>query len=171
MSFNILKTRNGRLKYKIQYELKQEEPNIDIILQHIEQYEKDNLETIDKLKRKRVLDTKRINGGLRQAINVHGPITKVLIDFDLAYSSPKALILLDPTIIISAGKLGSSQASINFCIFDPRPEINIATLIFFFIIKINYSKIRTLNCHHLNRYFYQLLFRDEASFLKHFLTH
>jgi len=79
MSFNILKTRNGRLKYKIQYELKQEEPNIDIILQHIEQYEKDNLETIDKLKRKRVLDTKRINGGLRQAINVHGPITKVLI--------------------------------------------------------------------------------------------
>ncbi len=79
MSFNKLKTRKGRLKDKITYELKQENHNIDIILQHIEQYEKDNLETIDKLKRKRVLDAKRISGGLRQTINVHGPITKVLI--------------------------------------------------------------------------------------------
>ena len=79
MIFNKLKTRKGRLKDKIIYELKQEEPNIDIILQHIEQYEKDNLETIDKLKRKRVLDAKRISGALKQTINVHGPITKVLI--------------------------------------------------------------------------------------------
>ena len=94
MSFNKLKTRKGRLKDKITYELKQENHNIDIILQHIEQYEKDNLETIDKLKRKRVLDTKRINGGLRQTINVHGPITKVLIG-----SATKRIIgaLLDNT--------------------------------------------------------------------------
>jgi hypothetical protein len=94
MIFNKLKTRKGRLKDKIIYELKQEEPNIDIILQHIEQYEKDNLETIDKLKRKRVLDAKRISGGLRQTINVHGPITKVLIG-----SATKRIIgaLLDNT--------------------------------------------------------------------------
>lgn len=79
MSFNKLKTRKGRLKDKITYELKQENHNIDIILQHIEQYEKDNLETIDKLKRKRVLEAKRISGALKQTINVHGEITKVLI--------------------------------------------------------------------------------------------
>lgn len=94
MNFNKLKTRKGRLKDKIIYELKQEEPNIDVILKHIEQYEKDNLETIDKLKRKRVLDAKRISGGLRQTINVHGPITKVLIG-----SATKRIIgaLLDNT--------------------------------------------------------------------------
>lgn len=79
MDFNTLKTRNGKLKDNIEHELKQEKPNIDIILQHIEQYEKCNLETIKKLKRQRILEAKRINGGLKQAINVHGPITKVLI--------------------------------------------------------------------------------------------
>lgn len=94
MKFNILKTRNGRLKDKIEHELNQENPDVNVILKYIEQYEKDNLETIDKLKRKRVLDTKRINGGLRQTINVHGPITKVLIG-----SATKRIIgaLLDNT--------------------------------------------------------------------------
>lgn len=79
MKFNILKTRHGKLKDKIQHELQKKEPNIDIILNHINQYEKENLDTIDKLKKEKVLDTKRISGALKQTINAHGPITKLLI--------------------------------------------------------------------------------------------
>lgn len=79
MDFNVLKTRHGRLKDNIAHELKQENPNVYVILKHIEQYEKCNLDTIEKLKRKRVLEAKKISGALKQTINVHGEITKVLI--------------------------------------------------------------------------------------------
>ena len=79
MKFNILKTRRGRLKEKIKVELSKSKPNTELILKHIDEYEKDNLETIDKLRRDKVLITKRITGALKQSIGVHGPITKVLI--------------------------------------------------------------------------------------------
>jgi hypothetical protein len=75
----MLKTRHGKLVEKIKVELNETKPNIDIILSHIYQYEKDNLDTINKLKREKVLDVKRINGALRQTINIHGAITKELI--------------------------------------------------------------------------------------------
>jgi len=75
----MLKTRHGKLVEKIKVELNESNPNIDVILNHIYQYEKDNLDTINKLKREKVLDVKRINGALRQTINIHGPITKELI--------------------------------------------------------------------------------------------
>lgn len=75
----MLKTRHGKLVEKIKVELNESKPNIDVILNYIYQYEKDNLDTINKLKREKVLDVKRINGALRQTINIHGPITKELI--------------------------------------------------------------------------------------------
>lgn len=79
MKFNILKTRRGKLKEKIKLELSKSIPNTELILNYIDEYEKDNIETIDKLKKDRVLITKRITGALKQTINAHGPITKVLI--------------------------------------------------------------------------------------------
>lgn len=79
MEFNILKTRRGKLHDKINTELAKHEVDIDVILNYVDQYEKDNLETIEKLKRLRTLETKKINGALKQTINVHGPITKILI--------------------------------------------------------------------------------------------
>jgi len=53
--------------------------DIDTIINLFKKYEKSNVEYIDKLKRKRILEIKRINGGLKQTINDHGPITKQLI--------------------------------------------------------------------------------------------
>lgn len=79
MKFNILKTRRGRLAEKIKYELSKPQPNLEMILRHVDDYERDNLATIDKLKKGKVVDAKKINGALKQAINAHGPITKQLI--------------------------------------------------------------------------------------------
>lgn len=72
-------TRKGRLESKIRAELENQKPQIGPILDAIDEFEKDNIETIEKLKRKKQLDTKRINGALKQTINAHGPITKLLI--------------------------------------------------------------------------------------------
>jgi hypothetical protein len=55
------------------------EKEIEIIINIYKQQHKDNLIYIEKLKRKRILEIKRINGGLKQTINDHGPITKQLI--------------------------------------------------------------------------------------------
>lgn len=49
------------------------------IISSIDEYEKNNLDTIEKLKRSKKITTNAINGGLKQAINAHGPITKDLI--------------------------------------------------------------------------------------------
>lgn len=79
MKFNKLKTRRGRLEEKLKNELSKQQPNLDVILKHVEDFEKDNLATIDKLKKDKLIDAKKINGALKQAINAHGPITKQLI--------------------------------------------------------------------------------------------
>lgn len=72
-------TRKGKLENKIRAELLKPKPQIGAILDAVDEFEKDNIETIEKLKRKKQVDTKRINGALKQAINAHGPITKLLI--------------------------------------------------------------------------------------------
>ncbi len=77
--FNLFRTRRGKLTEKIEYELGKDNPNIDLILKHIDEYEKANLETIKKLKREKSIESKKISGALKQTINVHGPITKELI--------------------------------------------------------------------------------------------
>lgn len=77
--FNILRTRKGKLKERIDFELSKEKPDIDNILNFIDVYEKANLDTIEKLRREKSAVVRKINGALRQAINAHGPITKELI--------------------------------------------------------------------------------------------
>ncbi len=79
MRINILKTREGKLKQKIQDELSRKTPSIENIMVFITEYEKDNLESIVKLKKEKTLELKRINGALKQTIFAHGPITKLLI--------------------------------------------------------------------------------------------
>jgi hypothetical protein len=79
MKFNKLKTRRGKLEEKIKDELLKIRPDLEAILIHVDEYEKANLATIEKLKKEKLVDTKKINGALKQAINAHGPITKVLI--------------------------------------------------------------------------------------------
>ena len=77
--FDILRTRKGKLKDKISYELDKPNPDIEVILTYIDDYEKANLDTITKLKKGKTVELNRINGGLKQCINAHGPITKELI--------------------------------------------------------------------------------------------
>jgi hypothetical protein len=77
--FNILRTRKGKLMEKIEYELEREKPDLMKIIKSVDDYEKANLETINKLRRQKELDIRRINGALKQTINAHGPITKELI--------------------------------------------------------------------------------------------
>lgn len=75
----IFKTRETKLKNKIINELITKSPDINNIMNFIHEYEKDNLETINKLKRDKLIETKKISGALKQTINAHGSITKVLI--------------------------------------------------------------------------------------------
>lgn len=79
MNFNKLKTRKGRLSDRISKELCKSEPSLDEFLIIFEEYEKNNLDTIEKLKKEKIFDTKRISGALKTTINAHSVITKELI--------------------------------------------------------------------------------------------
>ena len=79
MNFNIIATREGKLRHNISYELASKNPNIDKIMIHIKQYEKDNLDTIEKLRRVKKIETNKIKGALKSTIHAHGPITMPLI--------------------------------------------------------------------------------------------
>ncbi len=72
-------TRRGKLENKIRIILSDPKPEVGPILDAVDDFEKDNIATIDKLKKKKQIDSKRINGALRQTIQAHGPITKLLI--------------------------------------------------------------------------------------------
>lgn len=77
--FKAFKTRDGRLKHKINEELKKPIPNVDEIFKSVVEYESDNLKTIKKLKRVRKVDGDKINSAIKETIAAHGPITKELI--------------------------------------------------------------------------------------------
>jgi hypothetical protein len=79
MSFDLLKTRKGKLVRDLKNELANDNPSLDRVLEIIQEYEKNNLNTIEKLKRDKVFETKRISGALKQTIHAHGPITSNLI--------------------------------------------------------------------------------------------
>lgn len=82
MGLNIFKTRKNKLRKKLETVLHRIEPTqteLDFLIAVFEEYQKDNLDTIDKLKRDRQLETKRISGALKQTINAHGPITSQFI--------------------------------------------------------------------------------------------
>jgi len=77
--FDKFKTRKGRLENKIKTEMEKDSPSLDTIVSAVDTYEKDNTDTIEKLKKDKKADMNRINGALKQTINAHGPITKQLI--------------------------------------------------------------------------------------------
>ena len=80
--FNALKTRSGKLKNKLSNNFlikKLTDKDIDDLISVIENYEKVNLSSIDKLKKDKSIESKRISGALKQTINAHGVITKELI--------------------------------------------------------------------------------------------
>jgi hypothetical protein len=82
MKFNILKTRNGKLRNKLINNFpknKLTDKDVETLMTMVEDYEKANLATIDKLKKDKVLESKRISGAIKQTIHAHGPITKELI--------------------------------------------------------------------------------------------
>jgi hypothetical protein len=79
MKFDLIATREGVLMLNIRCELASPKPNPDKILSHIKQYEKKNLETIEKLRREKKIETNKIKGALKSTIYAHGPITMVLI--------------------------------------------------------------------------------------------
>jgi len=72
-------TRKIKLKNKLKDEIEKSHPDLDKLIEIVEEYQKDNINTIDKLKRKKKITLNKINGGLKQSINSHGPITKELI--------------------------------------------------------------------------------------------
>ena len=73
------KTRRRRLEDRLNAVITDDTQDINTILDAVDTYEKDNLDTIDKCKRAKGLELKKINGALKQSIDAHGPITKVLI--------------------------------------------------------------------------------------------
>lgn len=82
MSINNFKSRSGKLRNNLVNNFlnkKITEKDIQKIIAIVDEYEKANLSTIEKLKRDKILDAKRINGALKQTIHAHGAITKELI--------------------------------------------------------------------------------------------
>jgi hypothetical protein len=77
----MFKSRKGKLKSVLEHKFgdKLDDNDINDILAVFDMYQKDNLDSIDKLKRDKVYETKRISGALKQTINAHGPITKQFI--------------------------------------------------------------------------------------------
>ena len=94
MKFDLIATREGILMHNIRYELASSKPNPDKILAHIKQYEKKNLETIEKLRRERQIEANKIKGALKATIQVHGPITMVLLSS--AIKRIMGSLLVDP---------------------------------------------------------------------------
>ncbi len=82
MKINKFKTREERLTHKLNQTLLNktvDEAKITELIQVINDYEKNNLDTISKLKKDKSIETRRILGGLKQTIHAHGPITLNLI--------------------------------------------------------------------------------------------
>lgn len=73
------KTRKKKLEIKLLSEMDKNNPSLDNFVKIVDEYESDNLKTIEKLKKKKKITLNKINGGLKQSINAHGPITKNFI--------------------------------------------------------------------------------------------
>lgn len=75
----MLVSKNTKLANKIAEELNSKHPNIESIVNIFNSFEKNNLATIEKLKRGKKIELDKIHGAIKQTINAHGPITKELI--------------------------------------------------------------------------------------------
>lgn len=73
------RTRKGKLEYRIKEEMGKSNPDPERIIEIVEEFESDNLNTIEKLKKKKNATLRKVNGALKQTINAHGPITKDLL--------------------------------------------------------------------------------------------
>lgn len=76
---NKFKTRRRKLSEGLEEVISEDTLDIDKVIELVDIYEQDNLDTIDKCKRDKRLEMVKINGALKQTIDAHGPITKVLI--------------------------------------------------------------------------------------------
>ena len=76
----MIKTRKSKLENRIKDALSQKKPNLEDIISAVDDYEKNNLKTIEKLKKKKSVEVKKINGAIKQTISAHGPITKQFIN-------------------------------------------------------------------------------------------
>lgn len=72
-------SREEKLKNKIKEELSNKQPNADIILKAVNEFEEANLNTIVKLNRQKKIDDNKIRGALKQTIHAHGPISMEFI--------------------------------------------------------------------------------------------
>lgn len=73
------RSRGDRLRDNISDELKEDKPSLTNIIKAVNVFESDNIDTISKLMRKKKATMNRINGAIRQSIDAHGPINKILI--------------------------------------------------------------------------------------------
>ena len=73
------KSRRVKLENKINDVLNKKGSTIEEILIIVDDYERDNLNTIEKLKKKKLVEMKLIMGGLKQCISAHGDITSQYI--------------------------------------------------------------------------------------------
>ena len=82
MKFYIFKTRRWKLKSNLEFKLLNKtlgSNEIEDILNMVDEYEKDNIDTIEKLKRNKKVELNKINGAIKQFLNVHPILTKQLI--------------------------------------------------------------------------------------------
>ena len=127
MKFDILKTRRGKLSDKIKNELETKNPKLDNILNIIDVYEKNNLESIDKLRKEKLYETKRISGALKQTINAHGPITALLIG--------SATKRIHGSLLSNGFKEHNSYVKIDKATFFLGLSLVFIAMLFIFLIK------------------------------------
>ena len=73
------KSRRKTLRSDIKNELLNQQPNLNTIMGFVDEYEVNNINTIERLRRGKTITMNRIKGGITQAINAHGPIDTELI--------------------------------------------------------------------------------------------
>jgi hypothetical protein len=76
---NCFKSRKQLLKEGILRELSSESPSADKLLEIFHKFEKNNLATIDKLKREKEVTMKKITGAIKQFLHAHPVLTRELI--------------------------------------------------------------------------------------------
>ena len=106
----MIKSRREILKNNLSFNLLNKnigEQEIGLILKMVDEYQKNNLDTIAKLKKVRKIEFNKIKGGLKQSINAHGPITKELIG-SAAKRIWGALLTNEETLIDKLKKLFKS---------------------------------------------------------------
>ena len=76
---NCFKSRKQLLKEGIMRELSSAAPSVDNLLGIFHKFEKNNIATIDKLKREKVVTIKKITGAIKQFLHAHPVLTYQLI--------------------------------------------------------------------------------------------